>query len=83
MMECRLLTEGESHHFMTKRFDRTETGEKIHVQTLAGIAYYNRDKRHSYEEAFRIMRAMNLSYPDQEQLYRRMVCQRRRSKGRT
>lgn len=28
MMECRLLSEGDSHHFMTKRFDRTETGEK-------------------------------------------------------
>lgn len=73
MMECKLLTEGESHHFMTKRFDRTKTGEKNHVQTLAGIAHYDRDKRHSYEEAFRIMRAMKLNYPDQEQLYRRMV----------
>lgn len=73
MMECRLLTEGESHHFMTKRFDRSESGEKIHVQTLAGIAHYDRYQRHSYEEAFRIMRAMKLSYPDQEQLYRRMV----------
>lgn len=56
MMECRLLQEGDSHHFMTKRFDRTETGEKIHVQTLTGIAHYDRDQRHSYEEAFRIMR---------------------------
>lgn len=73
MMKCRLLTEGESHHFMTKRFDRSESGDKIHVQTLAGIAHYDRDQRHSYEEAFRIMRAMKLSYPDQEQLYRRMV----------
>ena len=73
MTECRLLPEGDSHHFMTKRFDRTETGEKIHVQTLAGIAHYDRDQRHSYEEAFRVMRAMRLSYPQQEQLYRRMV----------
>lgn len=73
MMECRLLSEGDSHHFMTKRFDRTETGEKIHVQTLAGIAHYDRDQRHSYEEAFRILRKMRFSYPEQEQLYRRMV----------
>lgn len=73
MMECRLLSEGDSSHFMTKRFDRTETGEKIHVQTLAGIAHYDRDQRHSYEEAFRVMRKMRLSYPEQEQLYRRMV----------
>lgn len=73
MMECRLLTEGDSHHFMTKRFDRTEDGEKIHVQTLAGLTHYDRDIRHSYEEIFRVMRMMKLNYPQQEQLYRRMV----------
>ncbi len=73
MMECRLLQEGEHNHFMTKRFDRTGTGEKIHVQTLAGIAHYDRDQRHSYEEAFRVMRKMGLGYPAQEQLYKRMV----------
>lgn len=73
MTECRLLSEGDSHHFMTRRFDRTETGEKIHVQTLAALAHYDRDRRHSYEEIFRIMRSMNLPYPQQEQLFRRMV----------
>lgn len=73
MMECQLLPEGDSNHFMTKRFDRTETGDKIHVQTLAGIAHYDRDKRHSYEEAFRVSRTLKLSYPEQEQLFRRMV----------
>ena len=31
MMECRLLQEKESYHFMTRRFDRMEDGEKIHV----------------------------------------------------
>ena len=73
MMECRLLQEKESYHFMTRRFDRMEDGEKIHVQTLAGLAHYDRDQRHSYEEIFRIMRQMNLPYPEQEELYRRMV----------
>lgn len=73
MMECRLLQEKESYHFMTRRFDRMKDGEKIHVQTLAGLAHYDRDQRHSYEEIFRIMRQMNLPYPDQEELYRRMV----------
>ncbi|MCF0256595.1 type II toxin-antitoxin system HipA family toxin [Bacteroides heparinolyticus] len=73
MMECRLLPEKESYHFMTRRFDRTESGEKIHVQTLAGLAHYDRDQRHSYEEMFRVMRRMNLPYPQQEELYRRMV----------
>ena len=56
MNECRLLEEGDSHHFMTRRFDRTMTGEKIHMQTLAAIAHYNRDERHSYEQLFEVMR---------------------------
>lgn len=51
---------------MTRRFDRMEDGEKIHVQTLAGLAHYDRDQRHSYEEIFRIMRQMNLPYPELE-----------------
>ena len=73
MTECRLLSEGDSHHFMTRRFDRTEDGEKIHMQTLAGLAHYDRDSRHSYEELFRIMRSLGLPYKEQEQIYRRMV----------
>ena len=73
MTECRLLTEGDSHHFMTRRFDREADGEKIHVQTLAGLAHYDRDARHSYEEMFRIMRSMRLPYKEQEELYRRMA----------
>ena len=73
MMECRLLQEKESCHFMTRRFGRTENGEKIYVQRLAGLAHYDRDQRHSYEEIFRVMRQMNLPYPSQEELYRRMV----------
>lgn len=73
MTECRLLREGDSCHFMTRRFDRTPAGEKIHMQTLAAIAHLDRDTRHSYEEAFRIMRRMELPYDQQEELYRRMV----------
>lgn len=73
MMECRLLKEGDSNHFMTKRFDRTDSGEKLHIQTLAGIAHYDRDQRHAYEQAFRLMRQMQLPYIQQEEFYRRMV----------
>lgn len=73
MSECRLLSEGNYHHFMTKRFDRSDNGEKIHMQTLAGLAHYDRDTRHSYEEAFTVMRKMRLPYPQMEEFYRRMV----------
>lgn len=73
MSECRLLPEGDCNHFMTRRFDRTPSGEKIHMQTAAGIAHLDRDVRHSYEELFDVLRRLGLHYKDFEQLYRRMV----------
>ena len=73
MSECRLLPEGDCHHFMTRRFDRTENGGKIHMQTAAGMAHLDRDVRHSYEELFGVLRRLGLHYKDFEQLYRRMV----------
>ncbi len=73
MTECRLLQERDSYHFMTKRFDRTDNGEKIHSQTLAAIAHYDRNALHSYEEAFLVMRKMGLNYDEMEQFFRRMV----------
>lgn len=73
MMESRLLPEGNHAHFMTKRFDRIDSGEKVHVQTLAAMAHYDRNERYSYEQAFEVCRRLHLPYLDQEQLYRRMV----------
>ncbi|GHT33494.1 toxin HipA [Bacteroidia bacterium] len=73
MTECRLLQEGEYAHFMTKRFDRTDSGEKLHTQTLCAIAHFDRDGRYSYEQAFQTMRKLYLPYDEMEQMYRRMV----------
>ena len=73
MSECRLFPEGDSFHFITKRFDRLNDGDKIHMQTLAAIAHYDRDSLHSYEEAFRVMRKLGLNYEETEQFFRRMV----------
>jgi serine/threonine-protein kinase HipA len=41
MMECRLLNEGGRSHFMTKRFDRTESGGKLHMLSLGAVAHYD------------------------------------------
>lgn len=71
--ECRLLQDGDQYHFMTKRFDRKDGGSKIHVQTLAAIAHYDRDNPCSYEKLFGVIRRLGLSYNDQEEMYRRMV----------
>lgn len=75
MTECRILEENGRAHFMTKRFDRTPDGGKLHFQSLCGIAHfdYNAAGQYGYEQAFQVMRQLRLSYQDTEQLFRRMV----------
>jgi serine/threonine-protein kinase HipA len=73
MTECRLLPERNRAHFMTKRFDRTDAGEKLYTQTLCAMAHFDRNGRYSYEQAFQTMRKLYLPYPEMEQMYRRMV----------
>ena len=73
MTECRLWHEKDKAHFMTKRFDRTDNGEKLHTQTLCALAHFDRDERYSYEQLFQTMRRLYLSYPEMEQMFRRMV----------
>jgi serine/threonine-protein kinase HipA len=75
MMECRLLEENGRAHFMTKRFDRTKSGEKHHIQTFCALRHYdfNEVNSFSYEQLFETMRILRLPYPQAEQLYRRMV----------
>ena len=74
MTECRLLEENGRAHFMTKRFDRV-SGNKIHMQSLCGIAHYdfNNAGAYSYEQAFTVMRRLRLSKAEAEQQYRRML----------
>ena len=75
MTECRLLKENGRAHFMTKRFDRIGGNEKIHMQTLCGMAHYDYKMLHaySYEQAFQVMRRLRLPYGQAEQMFRRMV----------
>ena len=75
MTECRLLEENGRAHFMTKRFDRSGGNEKIHMQTLCGMAHYDYKMLHaySYEQAFQVMRRLRLPYGQAEQMFRRMV----------
>ncbi|MEN8204141.1 MAG: type II toxin-antitoxin system HipA family toxin [Bacteroidota bacterium] len=75
MQPCEILEENGRAHFMTLRFDRTDEGEKLHIQTLCGMSHfdYNQAGVYAYEDAFEEMRALSLPYPDHEQLYRRMA----------
>jgi serine/threonine-protein kinase HipA len=60
---------------MTRRFDRTDNGEKVHVQSLGALAHfdYNSAGAYSYEQAFDVMRRLGLTHPEIEQQFRRMV----------
>lgn len=75
MMECKLLEENGRAHFMTKRFDREGNDTKHHIQTFCGIQHfdYNNLYSYSYEQLFQTMRMLRLSYPEAEQMFRRMV----------
>jgi serine/threonine-protein kinase HipA len=75
MSESRLLEEKGRAHFMTKRFDRTETGEKVHMQSLCGLRHFdfNQVGAFGYEQVFETMRMLRLSYPEAEQMFLRMV----------
>lgn len=74
MTDCSLIEENGRAHFITKRFDRVG-GEKLHTQTLCGIAHYDFHLRrgYSYEQAFNVMRRLRLPYSQAEEMFLRMV----------
>lgn len=69
MMPSRLFETDGIKHFLTKRFDRKNGGEKILSQTLAAISPNARD----YMNLFWLSEKMQLPYTQKEQLFRRMV----------
>ena len=75
MMESRMLEEHGRAHFMTRRFDREAGNIKHHIQTLCGLQHYDYNNlyTYSYEQVFQTMRLLRLTYPEAEQMFRRMV----------
>lgn len=75
MMDSELLEENNRAHFMTKRFDREGNNIKHHIQTFCGIQHfdYNNLYGYSYEQLFQTMRMLKMTYPEAEQMFRRMV----------
>ena len=75
MTDCRLLEENGRQHFMTRRFDRDHAGNKLHMQSLGALAHfdYNEPGSYSYEQAFLVMRQLQLPMQALEEQYRRMV----------
>jgi serine/threonine-protein kinase HipA len=75
MSDCRLLDEGGRRHFMTRRFDRTPAGGRLHMQSLGGLAHFdfNAAAAHSYEQALGVIRRLGLPMAQVEEQFRRMA----------
>jgi serine/threonine-protein kinase HipA len=75
MTECRLLEEGGRAHFMTRRFDRSGAGEKVHAQTLCAMAGldFMLIGAHDYAELFMTIDRLQLGHQARRQAFRRMV----------
>jgi serine/threonine-protein kinase HipA len=73
--ECRLFEENGRQHFMTRRFDRLEGGQKLHMQSLCALAHYdfNLAGAYSYEQALLVIRKLGLPMQSVEEQFRRMV----------
>jgi len=75
MSDCRLLQEHGRSHFMARRFDRTDSGRKLHMQSLCALCHYdfNQPGAYSYEQALQTMRQLDLPMSQIEEQYRRMA----------
>lgn len=75
MMECRLHEEGGRAHFMTRRFDRTDRGAKLHYQSLGAMMHYdfNQPGAYGYEQAIQTIKRLDLPMPAVTQQVRRAI----------
>jgi serine/threonine-protein kinase HipA len=73
MEHCRLHEESGRAHFMTKRFDRTNNGEKLHMLSLGAMRHfdYNQAGAYAYEQAIETIQLLALPIEDIEQQVRR------------
>lgn len=75
MRTCELLRENGRSHFMARRFDRSDSGQKIHMLSLGAMAHldFNQAGAHSYEQALRTIVALGMPAASVEEQFRRMV----------
>ncbi len=75
MMPCRLHEEGKRAHFMTKRFERSDNGKKLHYQSLCALQHFdfNIAGAYSYEQAIQTLKHLGLPAKDIEQQVRRAL----------
>ena len=75
MKECRLLKENGRSHFMSRRFDRSDTGQKIHMQSFCAMEHFDFKQAgaYSYEQVLRTIRKLGMPMETTEEQYRRMA----------
>lgn len=75
MSECRILNDGKNSHFMTKRFDRDDKGNKFHMQTLCALAHmdFNEAGVYSYEQFFSVLNQIGVHHKDFVEAFKRML----------
>ncbi len=75
MSDCRLMEEGGRAHFMTRRFDRTPSGDKVHTQTLCAMAHldFRQIGAHDYAQLFIHLEQLDLGPEARAEAFRRMV----------
>jgi serine/threonine-protein kinase HipA len=75
MADCRLLEENGRRHFMTRRFDRTAVGGRLHLQSLGALAHFdfNLAGGYAYEQALQTIRRLGLGMATIEEQFRRMA----------
>jgi len=75
MTDCRLHHEDGRSHFMTRRFDRTPEGGKIHTQSLGGMCHFDYWKpgEYSYEQAIQTVRQLEIGMAAVTEQFRRAI----------
>jgi serine/threonine-protein kinase HipA len=75
MSQCQLLPEGPRTHFLTRRFDRGPDGQRIHMQSLCGIAAldFNLAGAHSYGQYMDTIGKLGMGPDAREQAFRRIA----------
>ena len=74
MSECQIKEEQGHYHFLTRRFDRDDEGNKIMMASLAGLdhADFNDPGSYSYEQGAQVLDQLGAAI-DKEEYFRRMV----------
>ena len=75
MEECRLHEESGRAHFMTRRFDRTAGGQKLHMQSFGALMHcdFNFAGAYAYEQILLAIKRLGLPMHDTEQQVRRAI----------